>query len=673
MCGIAGFSATNNRQERTAALDKVKFLLSHRGPDDSGIFEDYTQGVCLVHTRLSILDISSMGHQPMVSNDGLVVLVFNGEIYNFRELRADLEAESYEFHGHSDTEVLLNLYLSQRHSADGVQAMLRRLNGIFAFALWDAGRGAMLLARDALGVKPLYYSTSSDGVAFASEIKALLPLLPNSGERDGNLLGDLDAVAINRYLSFQWCPGVGTPTRSVRKLGPGEAFWVRAGVVSEHFTWYQLPVFRQAGMTSAWVSGTANCSPKLTESEAILGTEQHLRQAVHRQMVADVPVGAFLSGGLDSSSVVAFAREMDPDIRCFTIEATGADQEGIADDMPYARRVAAHLRVPLEVVRIDAARMAEDLAVMVAQLDEPLADPATLNVLYISRLAREQGIKVLLSGAGGDDFFTGYRRHRALMSESLWSWLPRPARVGLGRLTSGLNQHRPLFRRLRKLFKGASLDGDARLVNYFRWIDQRDLMALYTPEFRAALGCARAEDPMLEFLSDLSPEISRLERMLACEQRFFLTDHNLTYTDKMSMAVGVEVRVPFLDLELVEFAARIPARFKQRGSEGKWVLKKAMESYLPREVIYRPKSGFGAPLRRWMRVELRGLMADILCSQSLRQRGLFDPEAVQRLIQANDQGKVDASYTLLSLMCIELWCRKFIDQGLATPPLSGSN
>ena len=673
MCGIAGFSVRQGIELYSEALVRGVDSLNHRGPDDSGSYVDPTFGLGLGHTRLAILDLSPMGHQPMLSDDGRVALVFNGEIYNFLELRAGMESDGFVFSGHSDTEVLLKLYLAHRNSTDSLQAILQRLNGIFAFALWDSDRESLLLARDALGVKPLYYSTTSDGVVFASEIKALLPLLPDSGERVGNLLGDLDAVAINRYLGFQWCPGEGTPIRSVRKLGPGEALWVRAGAIAERFTWYRLPAFRNPGRKSAGVLGTANHSPSLTETEAILGTEQHLRQAVHRQMVADVPVGAFLSGGLDSSSVVAFAREMNPDIRCFTIEATGADEEGIADDLPYARRVAAHLQVPLEVVRIDAARMAEDLAVMVAQLDEPLADPAPLNVLYISRLARDQGIKVLLSGAGGDDLFTGYRRHRALMSEGLWSWLPRPARVGLERLTSSLDQHRPLFRRLRKLFNGASLDGDARLVNYFRWIDQRDLMALYTSEFRAALGYARAEDPMLEFLTDLPPDIGRLERMLALEQRFFLTDHNLTYTDKMSMAVGVEVRVPFLDLDLVNFAARIPAHCKQRGSEGKWVLKKAMEPYLPRDVIYRPKSGFGAPLRRWMRVELRGLLADVLGSQSLRQRGLFDPEAVQRLIQANDQGKVDASYTLLSLMCIELWCRKFIDQGLATPSLSGNN
>ncbi|CAM8625098.1 AsnB Asparagine synthase (glutamine-hydrolyzing) [Burkholderiales bacterium] len=385
-------------------------------------------------------------------------------------------------------------------------------------------------------------------------------------------------------------------------------------------------------------------------------------------MMADVQVGAFLSGGLDSSSVVAFARQQNPDIRCFTIEAVGATEEGMTGDLPYATQVAKHLQVPLEVVRIDASRMAYDLPAMVAQCDEPLADPAPLNVLYISRLAREQGIKVLLSGAGGDDLFTGYRRHRALMAEKYWSWLPQAARLGLERLTSSLDTTRPLGRRLRKLFNGAGLEGDERLLNYFRWVDQADLTALYSADFKTALGNSRAEEPMLDFLAALPPETHRLERMLALEQRFFLTDHNLLYTDKMSMAVGVEVRVPFLDLDLVQFAATIPVRFKQRGSEGKWVLKKAMEPYLPREVIYRPKSGFGAPLRRWMRVELRELLGDVLGESSLRNRGLFHPVAVQNLIRANDQGKVDASYTLLSLMCIELWCRHFIDRPSAPVP-----
>jgi asparagine synthase (glutamine-hydrolysing) len=307
--------------------------------------------------------------------------------------------------------------------------------------------------------------------------------------------------------------------------------------------------------------------------------------------------------------------------------------------------------------------MAGDLERMVWQLDEPLADPAPLNVLYICELARQQGVKVLLSGAGGDDLFTGYRRHRAVQLERYWSWLPKTARNGLESATAALDKRSPTARRLEKLFRGAGLAGDERLTNYFLWTKKADLMALYTPAFRAELAGAAASEPMLDFLRPLSDNIGPLDRMLALEQRFFLTDHNLNYTDKMSMAVGVEVRVPFLDLDLVNFAARIPMALKQRGQVGKWVLKKAMEPYLPHDVIHRPKSGFGAPLRRWMRYELRELVGDMLSTNSIRRRGLFEPTAVQSLITANDTGKVDASYTLLSLLCIEIWCRRFIDAG----------
>jgi asparagine synthase (glutamine-hydrolysing) len=355
------------------------------------------------------------------------------------------------------------------------------------------------------------------------------------------------------------------------------------------------------------------------------------------------------------------ARERVPDILCFTIESGEAD-EGMTSDLPYARRVAKHLGVPLEVVKIDSSAMAADLERMVYQLDEPLADPAPLNVLYISQLARSRGIKVLLSGAGGDDLFTGYRRHLAMTTERLWSWLPEGVRAGLERASSSLDQRKPLFRRGAKLLSGAGLDGDARLANYFVWGSEARLRALYTPDFRRQVGEESAVEPMLEFLAGLPATTSRLERLLALEQRFFLIDHNLTYTDKMAMAAGVEVRVPFLDIDLVDFAGSLPASVKQRGREGKWVLKKAMERYLPLDVIYRPKSGFGAPLRRWMRHELRDLLSDQLSSQSLRARGMFDPAAVQRLIADNDSGKVDATYTLLSLLCIEIWCRQFIDK-----------
>lgn len=651
MCGIAGYSTAVKAAADSAWLDAARQALAHRGPDGDGAFEHRTCAMGLAHTRLSIVDLSPAGRQPMGSDDGRVVLVFNGEIYNFQELRAELEGQRHQFLGTSDTEVLLRLYLhvARREGVHrvAIERMLARLNGIFAFALWDEDQRAILVARDALGVKPLYFQCAPGRVHFASEMKALPRTAPT-----------VDCVALERYLTYLWCPGERTPATEVRKLGPGEAMWIGDGAVRERFRWYRLPAERG-------VRPVAGDSPAF-----IRDTTAHVRRAVHRQMVADVPVGAFLSGGLDSSSVVAFARELDPDIQCFTIEAAGQAEEGHADDLPFARRVARHLRVPLHVVHVDAGRMAGDLAHLVAHLDEPLADPASLNVLYISRLARTAGIKVLLSGAGGDDLFTGYRRHRALMAESYWAWLPHGVRRSLASVSRHLDVRHPLVRRLAKVLGGAGLHAEQRLVHYFRWTDRADLARLFTPRFTAALGEATAEDPMRDFLKALPPGLSRLERLLSLEQRFFLADHNLTYTDKMSMAAGVEARVPFLDLELVEFAATIPARLKQRGTEGKWILKKAMESMLPRDVIYRPKTGFGAPLRQWMRFELRDLVADLLSASRLQRRGLFVPGEVQRLIAANDAGRIDASYTLLSLMCVELWCQQFIDR--TNPELSPS-
>jgi asparagine synthase (glutamine-hydrolysing) len=629
MCGILGLSGKGI--ERLASAND---LLAHRGPDDFGIFIDHAAGIGLGHRRLSIVDLSPLGHQPMVGADGAVILVFNGEIYNFRELRNELEAQGVGFKGHSDSEVLLNLYL-----AEG-ETMLSRLNGIFAFAIWDSRKQALLLARDALGVKPLYYTVIARCFAFASEIKALLHLVPEARE--------LDHASLHRYLSFLWCPGEGTPLKAVHKLLPGEAMWVSNGQIQRQWTWYQLPPFR--GVKS-----------DLNEKAAVAGTVTHLRKAVQRQLVADVQVGAFLSGGLDSSSVVAFAREQSPDIQCFTIESHGGNEDGMADDLPYARRVAKHLGVALEIVQVDANSMANDIEGMIAQLDEPLADPAPLNVLYISKMARKQGIKVLLSGTGGDDLFTGYRRHRALQAERYWDWLPLRVRKGLTEFSAGLDQQHAWTRRIGKLFDGAAMEGDARTVNYFRWTKEVDLLSLYTPAVRRSLGSALAADPMLDFLQSLPKQMEPLERMLVLEQRFFLADHNLIYTDKMSMAAGVEVRVPFLDLDLVEFAARIPVHLKQHRAEGKWVLKKAMKPYLPEDVIYRPKTGFGVPLRHWMRHNLRDLLGDLLSMESLKRRGLFEPAAVWRLIADNDASKVDASYTLLSILCIEIWCRNYLD------------
>lgn len=634
MCGIVGYLGEAGEGTLRNAVE----ALGHRGPDDSGVHCEGGWG--LGHTRLSILDTSQLGHQPMVDELNGNVLVFNGEIYNFQELRAELELKEVSFKSGSDTEVLLKLYAVEGENVPN------RLNGIFSFALWDAARQCIFVARDSLGVKPFYYTVTDECVAFSSEIKSLAHFFPSAP--------DLDIASIERYLTFLWSPGTGTPIRGVKKLEPGEAMILRVGDIERRWRWYRLPAFR------------IPVAQDMSEREAIEGTRSHLREAVHRQMVADVPVGAFLSGGLDSSAVVAFAKEVNPDIRCFTIEPVGGDDAGNTPDLPYARKVADYLGVNLDVVSIDSATMAQSLEKMVEQLDEPLADPAPLNVLFISQLARDKGIKVLLSGAGGDDIFTGYRRHWALQMERYWRWLPRSARAGLVQLTSSLDGQNPFFRRVTKMFSGADLEGDERLASYFYWAAPAQIRSLFSENALESLRGVTSADPMLYFLSELEGKREPLERLLALEQRFFLTDHNLTYTDKMSMAAGVEVRVPFLDLPLMDFAQQIPLHMKQRGREGKWVLKKAMEPYLPHDVVYRPKTGFGAPLRNWMRFELREMLGDLLSEHSVKARGLFRPDAVQKLIADNDSGKVDASYTLLSLLCIEIWCRKFQDnrQGL---------
>ena len=635
MCGIAGYYFREGQSDLSPDLGRVVEALQHRGPDAHGLFEDETKCVGIAHTRLAIIDLQETGAQPMFSPDSSSVLSFNGEIYNFRELRTKLELEGHEFLGTSDTEVLLRLL-----TTEGLGA-LPKLNGIFAFALYDRLTGELTLARDAYGVKPLYYCETNSGVAFGSELRALLAMGISAQVPEPEILG--------RYLSYLWNPGHETPSGNFFSLRPGEVMVIKAGTVIRKYSWFKPPILAPQIATGR-------------EARLVAQTARILRRAVHRQMVSDVPVGAFLSGGLDSSAVVAFAREMSPELTCFTIDAAGGPERGSQDDLPYARNVAKHLNVPLEVVQVDPSQMADDFKSMIWKLEEPLADPASLNVLYISRLAREQGIKVLMSGAGGDDLFTGYRRHHAVAIDRYMQCFPKPIRHSLSRLGNKLSRSQPTTRRIAKFLDGFSTEGAERLVNYFLWTQRHDVLELLTLELRSSLASTAFNAPMLEYL-DLMPEkVDPINSILALEQRFFLANHNLVYTDKMSMAASIEVRVPFLDIELAAFAATLPPRVKQRGKEGKWILKKAMEPFLPKDVIYRPKSGFGVPLRRWLSHELKAMMHDLLSSESLLRRNYFDAVKVKRLIEMNEIGKIDASYTIFSLMCIEMWCRLFLDE-----------
>ena len=633
MCGIAGFNGGFSPD----ALKRMGERIAHRGPDSSGLFHASEHRVGLAHRRLSIIDLSPAGSQPMSDASGQVVIVFNGEIYNFRELRAELVSAGYEFRGHSDTEVLLNLYQQCG------EAMLKRLNGIFAFAIWDGRTRSLFVARDGLGVKPLYYAETDAGVVFASELKALLV--------NPEVKREIDPYAVLMHLTYLWCPAPHTILASVKKLAPGHAMRIRDGDIQRLWKYYELP-YDQAIAT-------------LSVEEAAFQVEQSVRMAVERQMVADVPVGAFLSGGLDSSAVVAFAKQVQPDVRlqCFTIGLKDGGEEGFAEDLPYAQKVAKHLGVDLHTIYVGA-EMADQLETMIYHLDEPLADPAPLNALFISQLAHEHGIKVLLSGAGGDDIFSGYRRHYALQQEHYWDWSPAWARRLLAGGASLLPTGRPSLRRLRKAFEYADLKADERLVSYFYWGQPSRLEGLLSETCRREINGRRVSEPLIEALHNVPQHTDPLNRMLFLESKFFLPDHNLNYTDKMSMAVGVEVRVPLLDPDLIALAARLPVGYKQHGREGKWIFKKAMEKYLPHEVIYRPKTGFGAPLRSWLHSEskLKPLMMDVLSREAITRRGIFDAKSVETLIEQDAKGRVDATYTIFSLMCIELWCRIFLDE-----------
>jgi asparagine synthase (glutamine-hydrolysing) len=659
VCGIAGFAG----EYPDALLPRMAESIAHRGPDGHGAIVLRRPGAAPVgfaHRRLSSIDLSPAGHQPMtVSCDACgcahdaaaaerLWLTYNGEIYNFRELRADLEARGHTFHSTTDSEVVLHLY--GEHGED----VLPRLNGIFAFALYDgrpAGRstgvqpGDVLLARDGIGVKPLYYAPLDGGLLFASELKAIL--------QSDAVPRDLDLVAVDLYLTYVWAPAPYTMLRAVRKLPPGGALLVRDGHIAREWRFYDVAYGERLAMEPAAIRA---------------GLLERLERAVERQLVADVPVGAFLSGGLDSSSVVAMMRRVQPDVRptCYTIAFPNAKRvDGNPADLPYARRVAAHLDVELREIVVEA-DMFRQLDRMLYLLDEPQADVAPINALLIAQQAQADGIKVLLSGAGGDDILTGYRRHVPIAFERGWQWLPQRVLHAVGSTArragrGGALMHSRHVRRLVKATSCVDLDDDRRLISYLAWNDRALRQSVYTADVRTRLLGADADAPLLRSLEALNGEAAPINRMLYLETKHFLADHNLNYTDRMGMAYGVEVRVPFLDPDLVAFAARIPPAQKQRGRTGKAVLKEAMLRDLPRDVVYRPKTGFGAPLRNWLRNELRPVLDETLSRERLARRGLFDADAVHRLIQLDRQGRVDGMYTIFAMLCIERWLTMFVD------------
>jgi asparagine synthase (glutamine-hydrolysing) len=630
MCGIAGYVG---RFEPTL-LGRMNRAQGHRGPDGSGEWHDAQAG--LAHVRLAILDLSSTGAQPMPDASGRVVLSFNGEIYNYRELRVRLERRGIVFRGDSDTEVLANLL-----ACYGTEC-LPWLNGIFAFAAWVPAEQKLLLARDAAGVKPLYWASTPEGKVFASELK-LLKGIPGVD-------WSLDPEAVSAYLTLLYAPGELTPAKGVRKLLPGTfAEWHSDGSV--HTTSFAPVHYAQ------------EIQP-FKEKDAVEACRHYLGQAVRRQLVSDVPLGGFLSGGLDSSAIAHYAvKSLGAPERypCYTIgaaELAGLSAEGFAEDFPFAQRMSANLGTTLQVADFDG-RAIDDIDALVWTLDEPTPDVAAFAAQAICRYANRQGVKVLLSGAGGDDLFTGYRRHHALRSERYWGWAPASARALLRRGFASTSKVIPLSRRLSKLFRYADAVPAERLASYFLWIGQESLSPALSPLLRESMGTHRPVDLLLRSMDGLPKGVSRLNQMLHLERSHFLADHNLNYTDKMAMAHGVEVRVPFLDPDLVSFSERLPEGLKLRGRETKFVLRQAMRGVLPDEIITRPKSGFGLPLRQLIHGAYGKRLRELADSGRLDATGLFSGSGAIALLEADKRGEIDAAYPLLGILCLESWVRQF--------------
>jgi asparagine synthase (glutamine-hydrolysing) len=635
MCGIAGYVGTFPDH----VLNDMSGALAQRGPDGEGLWRDGQEGVGLAHRRLSIIDLSAAANQPMEGVGGRYVIVFNGEIYNFKELAADLLSRGYSFNQNSDTAVLAPLY-----DCYGTR-MLEKLSGIFAFSLWDRTEKTLFCARDHLGIKPFYYAYSDRGLAFASEMKSLLHT-PNIDRR-------IDEQALFSYISYLWSPGENTLLKGVRKLLPGHFMMFTKGEAPTLRRWYQPPQAR-----------IENGRPVYNTRKTAADLAHLLDEVVSDQMISDVPVGAFLSGGLDSSAVVAsMAKKLKnpSSLQTYCIRFDGRDMEaeGFGADVLYARKVAGHLGVSLNELTMTASSL-EKLPETVFFLDEPEADPAPIYVKAICAKAREMGIKVMMSGTGGDDIFSGYRRHQVMALKERIDLAPAFMRQAAASALRAVPGGNVLKRRLTRLSRLMEWEQDKALIWAFYYTEPAILTQVLSDDLRTVYANRRADH--LESQLGACRGQAALNRQLYLELFGFLPDHNLNYTDKLSMAAGVEVRVPLLDPRLLDFAADLPPHEKLGNGITKRIFKRAMESRLPHDVIYRPKAGFGAPVRHWINGPSADFMRELVLSPRTLDRGLFSKVGVEKLIDQTRRGEVDGAYTLLSLMVIELWFRQFMDQ-----------
>jgi asparagine synthase (glutamine-hydrolysing) len=650
MCGIAGLITTNS-EARTGAMLKA---IEHRGRDDEGVWtspviNDEGQRVSLGHRRLSIIDTSSAGHQPMLSHDGRLVVILNGEIYNYRELRDQLTSKGHDFRTQTDTEVLLAAW------AEWGEDCLPRLNGMFAFALWDEQERTLFLVRDRVGIKPLYYScqkpdrqggpASQDAsLIFASEVKSILA--------SGLIKAELDREALHQFLTFLWVPDPNTLFAGIKTVPPGHIVTWRENHLTVREWWDISFDSIEEGRSEAWWQ------------EQVLET---LDRVVKLEMVADVPLGSFLSGGIDSSTIVAMMKHHSNGRRIGTytigIEAEDLRYDIIPDDVEWARRVNQQLDTDYHEIMLQP-DVAELLPKLVYHMDEPAIDMAIPSYL-VSQAARET-LTVMLSGMGGDEVFAGYPRQLAMKIAGGFDPVPqmlrRPVMNALahalpggmpGRLTAPL-------RNAKKFARSAALDFENRYLGYGTYFTDEAKTRLYTEEISQAVRQTDAYAAHRRYFARVK-RAAPLNQLLYVDLKTFLPCLNLMTTDKTSMAANLEVRVPFLNQEMLELTARMPPDLKLRGLKRKYILKRAAEKLLPREVVWRKKAGFGAPIRSWLRGPLRPMVDDLLSEETVRRRGLFRPDEVRRVIDANLSGREDYNLQVFQLLTLELWHRAFCD------------
>ena len=646
MCGIAGIISREPEARMGAMLESIE----HRGRDDEGVWTSPVidgggRRACLGHRRLSIIDTSSAGHQPMVSEDGRFVLTFNGEIYNYREVRQQLQARGIHFHTETDTEVLLAAF------AEWGAECLPRLNGMFAFAIWDARERTLTLARDRLGIKPLYYAQVQGDVGagasfiFASEVKAILAT--DLVERA------IDPEALNQFLTFLWTPDPHTLFRGIRKLPPAHVLTWRDDELSVREWWDVSFDETEEGRSEEWWQERVH---------------ETLDRVVGMEMVADVPLGSFLSGGIDSSTIVALMKNHSNGRRVSTytigIEAEDLRYDIIPDDVVWARRVNELLDTDYHEIMLKP-DVAELLPKLVYHMDEPAIDMAIPSYL-VSRAAR-QTLTVMLSGMGGDEVFAGYPRQMAMRLASALDPVPALLRRPLMKSVAGLlpgglpGKFTAPLRNAKKFARSAALDFENRYLGYGTYFTDEAKARLFTDEMRASVRGLDAYEHHRRYFERVKGA-QPLNRLLYVDLKTFLPCLNLTTTDKTSMAANLEVRVPFLNYELVELAARMPVDLKLRGLKRKYILKRVAEKLLPKDVVWRKKAGFGAPIRSWLRGPLRPMVDDLLSEETIRKRGLFNPQEVRRVIEMNLSGREDYNLQVFQLLTLELWQRTFIDR-----------